>query len=253
MPKNINAAYRVINIFNSLKGQGGRETYKVLGSAFKITGADFDVRREVMKRLPLLTDQIELILNNMVCTNYSENLYKNYLNGLIQWSNSFNLDADFTNYHSRIDGEVMLALNWCCEVLPNDEELIDSSIIHNWKERIIELLSELSSAELSSDLRQLLNKYLQLLRDALNNYQLVGLKTIEDSLIQTEAGLRRQSSQLNAELMQSSKKLEEPLMKYQEILQEVGNSLDIADIKRPADSVPLGGFSFSGIKVISHE
>jgi hypothetical protein len=137
-------------------------------------------------------------------------------------------------------------------VLPNDEELLDPSTINTWKEKISDLLNELSSAELSPDLQQLLNKYLQLLRDALNNYQLLGLKTIEESLIQTEAGLRRQSNQLIAALDEPSNQFNAPLLKYQAILQEVGCSLDLADINRPTDLAPLGTFLFHGIKVISN-
>lgn len=240
MSKNINAAYRIINVLEELRrNQTGTATYQVLGSVFGISGNDIDTRRDVSKRLPLLADQIEHILNDMVGTQYNEDLYKGYLQTAIHWSISFNLDAGWNSYVNHISNELILALKWCSEVLPDEEEHFDASTIGTWLERVDKLLIDISSSDLSIGLKQLLSKHLQSLRDALNSYQLVGLKTIEDSLLQTVAGLRRQSNQLNAELQEASVEVKNKISEYEELLKEVSNVVDSADKTRSNDMPPL--------------
>jgi hypothetical protein len=252
MPININSAYRTLNILNTLRANGnGSPAYKILGSAFKVFGEDIYVRKEVIKRLPLLIDQFENILNQMSNTSFSENLYRNYFKNVISAFTTINLDTDWGHFVHNINSELMLALKWCSEVLPDEEEHLDDATVKNWIDKVEKLLFDLTSSDLSIDLRQLLSKHLESLRDALNKYQLVGLREIEDSLLQTLGSLNRQKTRIHEQLQEASDEDREQIYEYENILKEVGNAVDSADKTHSKDIPPLlSNFSLYGTNVL---
>jgi len=253
VPNKINAASRVAAFLLQLRGQSsGQATFHVWATVLGVAGDDFTLRREVIKRLPLLSDQIERVQQGMTLLDFSTELFAPYLDSMFRWSNTFNLDSAWNGYAGNITNEWILALRWCSEVMPHEEERIGDEDISFWVSRIEELLASISAAGLPQEIQKVMNTHLQQLRDALRSYQLSGLQSIEQSLLQAEADLRRRANHFSSSIEEASGNTLENLAEIGQVLSEVYAAVTKADITRPqgTNDNPIQALPFFGHSVL---
>lgn len=182
MPKNINSAYRVRELINEVRGkQDNTPVHEVWAEAFGIEETDQHKKNFALSRcLADLHDEVELIRFEMVKLGYSENLYSSSLN---KCNAVFAVQSLMANWHAlkqRITPEVHIALGFCSEILPNEEDLIADESLAELKRMASDLRTSLSESSLPTYTQKIIEKHLTKIDEALAKYKAVGSKALEE-------------------------------------------------------------------------
>jgi len=126
MPANINSASRLYSIFSQLTGHA--DSVQVLAGwvqTFSITESTPKKQAvEVARRLDALTRELELVRLGMSKANYSINLYESAIASFEEATSPMMLPHTWNNVRQYINPQNLTVLQFCSEILPNEENLI---------------------------------------------------------------------------------------------------------------------------------
>lgn len=182
MPKNINSAYRVLRLINEVRGkQDNAPVHKIWAEAFGIAETDQHKKNFALSRcLADLHDEVESIRFEMAKLGYSESLYSSSLN---KCNAVFAVQSLMTSWQSlkqQITPEVPIALGFCSEILPNEEDLIADENLAELKQMASDLRDCLSKSSLPEYTQKIIEKHLIKIEEALAKYKAVGSKALEE-------------------------------------------------------------------------
>ncbi|MCG9697061.1 hypothetical protein [Shewanella sp. Isolate11] len=182
MPKNINSAYRVRQIINEAKGKPDNiPTHQVWGEVFGINEEDQNKKSFAISRcLADLHDEVESIRVKMSALNYSVNLYSVSLNKCNSILAVQNLSSSWKSMKQKITPEVAVALGFCSEILPGEEELVEPEQLTELNGLVSELRECLSESNLPEYTQKIIRKHLSKIEDALVDYKVVGSKALNE-------------------------------------------------------------------------
>ena len=182
MPKNINSAYRIREILNKVKSkQDKTPAHEVWAEVFSIEESDQNRKNVSISRcLADLHDEVELVRSEMLNLGFSENLYNS---SLIKCNAVFAVQAimgQWQGLKQQITPEVPVALGFCSEILPNEEELIDEASLDELKKMATDLRSCLAKSTLPPYTKNIIEKHLNKIDDAILKYKVVGAKALNE-------------------------------------------------------------------------
>lgn len=130
-----------------------------------------------------LNDEFELFKQNMNNTNFSENLYKNEIkqlqNNLIVPTG---INGDWQSRKRNITDVQLKILDFCSEILPNDEIPINNEEIEELKRLLNELENFVKNNSLPTDLNNIMKKHISKLKTALYSYEIKGANVFDEVL-----------------------------------------------------------------------
>lgn len=182
MPKNINSAYRVRELINEVRGkQDQTPVHEIWAEAFGIEETDQHKKNFALSRcLADLHDEVESIRFEMAKLGYSESLYSSSLN---KCNAVFAVQLLMTSWQSpkrQITPEVPIALGFCSEILPSEEDLIADESLAELKHMASDLRACLSESSLPEYTQKIIEKHLIKIEEALAKYKAVGSKALEE-------------------------------------------------------------------------
>ncbi len=182
MPKNINSAYRVRELINEVIGkQAKTPVHEVWAEAFGIEEPDQHKKNFALSRcLADLHDEVESIRLEMEKLGYSENLYSSSLNKCNAVFAVQSLMAAWQAPKQQITPEVTIALGFCSEILPNEEDLIADESLAELKQMASDLRDCLNESSLPAYTQKIIEKHLVKIEEALAKYKAVGSKALEE-------------------------------------------------------------------------
>jgi hypothetical protein len=182
MPKNINSAYRVRELINEVKGKHDKTpVHEVWAEVFGIDESDQHKKKFALSRcLADIHDEVESIRLEMVKLGYSENLYSSSLNKCNAVFAVQSLMATWQSPKQQITPEVPIALGFCSEILPNEEDLIADESLIELKQMASDLRNLLSKSNLPTYTQKIIEKHLVKIEEALAKYKAVGSKALEE-------------------------------------------------------------------------
>ncbi|OIM97958.1 hypothetical protein BFR57_09535 [Idiomarina sp. MD25a] len=184
MTKNINSASRILSIIDSVKAESdATPAHDVWGKVFEIENEDKSRKTFAISRcLADLHDEVESVRSEMKKLGYSENLYNTTLNKCNTLFAVQTLMSKWQSMKQQITPEVPVALGFCSEILPNEEDLIDKDSLDDLKRMAADLRGTLSSSKLPDYTRNIIDKHITKIEEALTKYRAVGAKAFEEVL-----------------------------------------------------------------------
>lgn len=182
MPQNINSAYRIREILNEAKKKhDNTPVHEVWADIFQIADTVQSRKNFAISRcLADLHDEVELIRSEMMKLDFSDNLYSASLD---KCNAVFAVQTIMTSWQSpkkQISPEVEIALGFCSEILPDEEMLIDEKSIDELKKMASELKASLGSSKLPAYTKNIIEKHLAKIEEALTKYKAVGAKALDE-------------------------------------------------------------------------
>lgn len=182
MPKNINSAFRVREILNQGRSKGNNEkVYDVWSQIFKITENDSHKKLfEITRCLNQIHEEVENILSEMKKTDFSEGLYSSHINRVNEVIAVQTIMNNWDSQKSQITGEMILALGFCSEILPNEEILIDEIEFKEILENVAKLEKLLDSNNLPFNLKKIIFRHIQKIKEAISSYHIIGINALTE-------------------------------------------------------------------------
>lgn len=130
-----------------------------------------------------LNDEFELFKVKMKETDFSENLYKNEItqlqNNLIVPTG---INGDWQPRKQQITDVQFKILDFCSEILPNDEISINNEEIEELKKLLDELEDFIENNSLPADLNNIIKKHISKIKTALYSYNIKGANVFDEVL-----------------------------------------------------------------------
>ncbi len=182
MAKNINSAYRIKEILDSTKSKNDKTpAYEVWAEIFDLSENDQHKRNFCISRcLADLHDEVEHVRSEMLKAGYTSNLYEPTLNKCNAIFAVQHIPGQWAQPKQQITPEVSTVLGFCSEVLPNEEDLVDQTSLEELRKMASELRETLKDSTLAPYLKNIIEKHLSKIEEAISSYRAVGAKALEE-------------------------------------------------------------------------
>ncbi|MGS0726363.1 hypothetical protein ACVBIO_14905 [Shewanella sp. 0m-8] len=182
MAVNINSAYRVREILKIVSTKPDKTPcHEVWSEVFKIEETDASRKNfRISRCLADLHDEVEFIRSEMLKLGYSSELYNSSLNACNSIFAVQLITSQWSSPKQQIRPEILVALGFCSEILPNEEELVDLTNLEELASMAAELKSTLASSTLPPYTIHIIEKHLSKIEDAISKYRAVGSKALEE-------------------------------------------------------------------------
>jgi hypothetical protein len=182
MPKNINSAYRIREVLNSVKSKpDNTPAHEIWAEVFSIEESDQNRKNVSISRcLADLHDEVELVREEMLKLGYSENLYNSSLKKCNAVFAVQSIMGQWKGPKQQVTPEVPVALGFCSEILPNEEDLIDEANLDELRVMASDLRASLTESNLPVYTKNIIEKHLNKIDDAILKYKVVGAKALEE-------------------------------------------------------------------------
>lgn len=234
----INSAHRVHKVLaNAANRNQNQPTGNVWAQVFNIDEPD-ETRRnfEISRCLNQLYDEINLFEKLMRETDFSEELYKPYLDRARQAIIPHGISNGWNSYCPNLSPDTILSLKFCEEILPEEEHAVDQKDIEEIEELVKDLESALTDSTLPMHLKRIIEKHILKIREALYSYNIIGAKAMTE-VVQSAYGEVFQNQNLF-----ESEKGAEPIIKLSKVWQKVKQVADRA--------ITVNNYASNGIDLV---
>lgn len=224
MAKNINSASRLHSILTQVTGSSPNATALVTwSSVFQINeGGDVKKAMLVSERLRWLHQELDILRSQMLNANISEKLYIAAFNNIEHSISPLLLPTTWNNGVQYLKPENLLALEFCSEILPDEENLIDAETLEEIRAMVQELEVMLETSVLPESLISLIRHHIKLIYCALDQYPIIGATALREAA-RTALGELVEAREIIKENSQA-----EEVSKLGSLWGKVNNAADIA-------------------------
>ncbi len=135
----------------------------------------------VSERLRWMYRETENIHKQMRATGYSDHLYATAITDIEHALSTMILPGTWNQARQYLKRETILALDFCSEILPDEESQVSDEDIADIRMLVIELSELLQSSELPPRLIELIRHHIDLINGALDEYPISGAKTLREA------------------------------------------------------------------------
>ncbi len=157
----------------------------VWANAFKIEiKASTKRDLEVVENLGLLHNQFEDTQRLIAQTDYSEELYQSSFNRIEKVLSVQSLSSHWSGLKNHLAPDTLLAINWLSEVLPNEENSIDSDFVKEIEKQLSQLSKSLEGDDVPLSLKIFVERQIEIIEKALRQHGIMGTKALRDAMYQ---------------------------------------------------------------------
>lgn len=182
MPPNNNAARRVYELLE--KAAAAQDKVPAVNIWADIFGIAESEERpyEVAQSLSRIKDELDSVRGQMAASEIGAECYERYLRRARAAVGVETLSQHWGNLKPNLTNETLLALRWCSEVMPNEEDVIDPKQLAELEQLANQLSESLQAATLPTSLRSLIERHLVIICHALRWYPIQGAKVFNDAI-----------------------------------------------------------------------
>lgn len=177
-----NPARRILQLVKQIAGKPeGKPSTVIWAEAFGLDTkqAEHDPH-EVLSKLMLLREEIDLAEKLMADTPFSAGLYKPYFDRVRSTISLSNISASWGNFNKNLQAETQLALRYCSEILPPEPD-VSIGELQNILDAARRLREEIGQSELNSVVREFLLKQLTIIEKSIQDYPIRGGVSIKNA------------------------------------------------------------------------
>ena len=182
MPKNINSASRVHSLLQQTSSEAeNTQILEVWAKLFSIKESNLNLKAVlVSERLRWIYKELELITTQMRDSNFSESLYADAITNVEHAISTMILSAGWSNSKQYLRPETLKALEFCSEILPDEESQISPDELMQIQKLVDELSESLTKSKLPPRLIALIKHHIELIERALAEYPITGAKALRE-------------------------------------------------------------------------
>lgn len=181
MYKHVNSASRVHALLTKALQQPDMATFAVWAEVFGVKGTnDTQTAQLVIARLHWLHTEVQLLETKVRAANLSPHLYEAAFSRIENIISPLNLPASWQSYRGNLTPDVLLALAFCNELLPDEESEIDPAELSAIADEVAQLSALAATSNLPDRLKQLIAHHIELIEEALAQYQVFGAKALRE-------------------------------------------------------------------------
>lgn len=183
MPQNHNSASRILHLLKSIPTHpDNTQTLSAWATLFEVQEPNAHRQsRVVVDRLAAINRELELVRTGMAKAAFSESLYANTLGAYEAAFSPLQLPQTWNNVRQYLSSENQLALQFCSEILPDEESDIPQDELESINRIIEEIQSLLIDSKLPARLQALVAHHVELIRQALSEYPISGAKALREA------------------------------------------------------------------------
>ena len=141
------------------------------------------LEKSIISCLDSLNDEFEFFKKDMEETNFSKELYINEISNLQKsLIVPTGINGDWEQRKKQITNVHFKIFDFCSEILPTNEEQIDSNDIKELKKLISELEDFIEKNSLPKDLKRILEQHISKIKVALYTYNINGINVFDEVL-----------------------------------------------------------------------
>ena len=183
MAKNTNAASRLHTLLAAAsKHADTAVTLDVWTTVFEIAEKEQSRRAlAVAGKLKLMHDELEELRPRMQQSGISEHMYVPYFNRIEHALSPISLGAHWSGVKPHLGQDALVALAFCSEILPHEEDEVELSELTKLLAEIEELEEALRKATIPTTLKVVIQRQLDLIRTAISGYKIVGARPLREA------------------------------------------------------------------------
>lgn len=183
MPKNINSASRLVALLRGIPAHpDNTQTLEVWAQLFQISETNPNRKSSaVAERLSAMYRELEAVREQMQKANFSENLYAPAIEKAEHALSTMLLPSTWNQARQYLTAETFVALEFCSEILSDEEAQISLEELNEISTRVEELAASLSGSGLPPRLVALVEHHVGLIRRALSEYPICGAKALRQA------------------------------------------------------------------------
>lgn len=183
MPKHHNSATRLHALFSSLQSPSD-QTQVLAGWVQAFSISESTTKRqaiEVARRLEAVSRELELVRVGMGKADYSASLYETAIAAFEEAASPMLLPHTWNNIRQHLTPQNLLALQFCSELLPDEESLISSQELEEILALVADLRVAAQSESIPPSLCALLLHHVELIERAIASYPIAGVKALREA------------------------------------------------------------------------
>lgn len=182
MYKNINSASRIHALLSIAVSQPNKAIWGVWADVFGVKGAnDTETAELVLERLHWLHIELQILQAQAQRASLSSHLYEGALSRIRSALSPVILGSSWEGIRGNLTPEVLLAVAFLNEVLPDEESAISDAELQKISDMAQDLAAALAQSELPEALRRLMEHHLQLIGKALAQYKIHGARALREA------------------------------------------------------------------------
>ena len=184
MENKTNSAIRLNNVIRNAYKNESKSIVDMWKNIFNINEPNkHSIEIAVIDCLNNLNDEFELFKQKMDETDFSENLYKKEITQLQHHLIvPTGINGDWKPRKQAITDVQFKILDFCSEILPNDEIPINDEEIEELKKLLDELEDFIKNNSLPTDLNNIIKKHISKIKTALYSYNIKGANVFDEVL-----------------------------------------------------------------------
>lgn len=128
---------------------------------------------EVIAKLMILRNEIDLVEKLMSSTSFSKGLYEPHLQRVRSTVSLTNISATWNNHKGQLPADTRLALRYCAEILPAEPE-ISMEELQGVLDSVHRLRGDIEQSEITQAVREFLLSQLAIIEKAIHDYPIRG-------------------------------------------------------------------------------
>jgi hypothetical protein len=183
MPKNLNSAARLLAVLSQASAQpDSKQVADAWSNIFGITETN-KTRRAIAvgQLLHALHRELDIAAQGLEAATFSKDLYSSAFSRIEHALSPLLLPAMWNQVKQYLTPDVLTALAFCTEMLPDEESKISAGELDAIRKRVDELRASLAEHSLPERLRALVIHHLALIEGALAEYPVVGAKALREA------------------------------------------------------------------------
>lgn len=183
MPKNINSASRLFRVLEkSAIHPDNQLTLEAWVEIFGISETHHHRRIVAVGELVhAMHRELESAAAGLATANFSKNLYENAFSKIENAISPMLIANSWNHVKQYLTPEVLTALAFCAEILPNEEAEISAEELASIANKLDELRATLEDTSLPQRLRSLIEHHVELIERALAEYPVVGAIALREA------------------------------------------------------------------------
>lgn len=183
MSKNLNSASRLIALLQQAAAQSDNTpVLEVWANLFALTETNQNRKAiAVAERLRSMHRELDIVSDQLRNASFSTELYEGHLSRIEHALSTMLLPGTWNQVKQYLPPDVLTALAFCSEILPDEETQISEQELAEIKSKVEELRATLDDATIPPRLSQLIRHHIELIEHALAEYPIAGAKAFREA------------------------------------------------------------------------